>query len=105
GVFELVRVFDLEARRVAAERLKQLLPFRRYEEIGKQQRRIWMRRFLGQANALRTGDDGFDRNPVDRSAPALESLRVVIVYRQTDRYLTGRDDFRQQHVALAHIRS
>ena len=49
----------------AIEIIEQLLALGRQYEVGKQERRMGMRRIAGNRNRLRTADDRFHRDPIE----------------------------------------
>jgi hypothetical protein len=54
------------------------------------------------ATPLARADGGLDRVPLDRRATLLHLLRAVAVGGERERDLAGRDQAREQRVALAH---
>ncbi len=72
------------ARRNPAQLTQQFLTFRRQDEIGEQQCGMRMRSGPRNRDRLRAADQRFDRDPVDRSALALEGIRIGAIDRGGD---------------------
>src|SRR3989475_1379916 len=101
---ELVEVcFHGAARGHPVALLQDRLAFEGEHEVGKEQRRVRMRRAARHADRVGAPERRFERLPPDRRAFHYQALGVVIVNGRRDRDLAGGDQLRHQGMPRADL--